>query len=86
MNTPWKVVGFESWLNEEGKERVRLYLARPLAVDEGHTGEGLEATREFYTPKYLNSPYKPACGQMIIFTKGRYGINEIFVVGMDRNA
>lgn len=82
METPWKVVGFEKWVSEKGENCIRLYVARPLNLPEGSTGEGLETQRLFYKPQYVN--YEPVIGHMIIATEGRYGIGQIFVVGMDK--
>lgn len=84
METPWKVVGFEKFESEQGEECVRLYVARPLFVPEGNTGEGLETQRLFYKPKYVK--YEPVIGHMIIATAGRYpgSIGQIFVVGTDK--
>lgn len=81
METPWKVVGFEKWVNEKGEGCVRLYVARPLVLEEGHSGDGLETNRLFYKPQYVK--YEPVIGHMIIAVDGRYGIGQIFVVGMD---
>lgn len=81
METPWKVVGFEKFVSEKGEDCVRLYVARPLALDEGHTGSGLETNRLFYKPQYVK--YEPQEGHMIITVDGRYGISQIYVVGMD---
>lgn len=79
--TPWKVVGFEKFVSEKGTECVRLYVARPLSLPEDHSGDGLEVNRLFYKPEYVR--YEPKCGHMIIATEGRYGINQIYVVGDD---
>ena len=81
MDTPWKVVGFERFLSEKGAECVRLYVARPLILPDGSTGEGLETNRLFYKPEYVQ--YTPVIGHMIIAQEGRYGISRIFVVGTD---
>ena len=81
MDTPWKVVGFEMFKSERGADCVRLYVARPLILPDGSTGEGLETNRIFYKPEYVN--YKPRCGDMIIAQDGRYGVSRIFVVGFD---
>ena len=81
MDTPWKVVGFEMFTSEKGAACVRLYVARPLILPDGSTGEGLETNRIFYKPEYVN--YDPVIGHMIIAQEGRYGISRIFVVGTD---
>ena len=81
MDTPWRVVGFEKFLSEKGAECVRLYVARPLILPDGSTGEGLETNRLFYKPEYVQ--YTPVIGHMIIAQEGRYGISRIFVVGTD---
>lgn len=79
METPWKVTGYEKWTNEKGEECVRLYVARSLVLEEGHSGEGLETNRLFYKPQYVN--YDPVVGHRIIAIDGRYGIAQIFVIG-----
>lgn len=81
METPWKVFGFEKWTNENGEECVRLYVARPLILGEGSTGEGTETQRLYYKRKYVN--YDPKVGHLIIAVDGRYGIGNIYVVGED---
>lgn len=81
MDTPWKVVGFEKFLNDRDEECVRLYVARPLVLEDGHVGDGLEVNRFFYKPQYVK--YEPQCGHMIITVDGRYGIAQIYVVGTD---
>lgn len=83
METPWKVVGFVKFVSEKGDDCVRLYVARPLNVAEGHTGSGLETNRLFYKPEYVN--YEPQEGHMIIAMPGRYpgSVGQIFVVGVD---
>lgn len=81
METPWKVVGFEKFTSEKGAACVRLYVARPLILPDGSTGEGLETNRLFYKPEYVK--YEPAIGHMIIAQEGRYGIAQIYVVGTD---
>lgn len=82
METPWKVVGFEKFVSEKGEDCVRLYVARPLVLQGENTGEGLETQRLFYKPQYVK--YEPVIGHMIIATEGRYGIANIYVVGMDK--
>ena len=84
METPWKVVGFEKFVSEKGEECVRLYVARPLILPEGSSGDGLETNRLFYKPQYVK--YEPEIGHMIIAVDGRYGISQIFVVGTDKIA
>ena len=83
MNTPWKVFGYEKFVSENGENCVRLYVARPLSVPEGNTGEGTETQRLFYKEKYVK--YQPKVGHLIIATPGRYAgtIGEIYVVGDD---
>lgn len=78
---PWKVFGFEKFVNENGEECVRLYVARPLDLEEGHTGAGFETQRLFYKTKYVK--YEPVLNHLIAPVNGRYGIAEIFVVGTD---
>ena len=84
MNTPWKVVGFEKFVNDNGEDCVRLYTARPLHPEENHSGDGLEVSRPFYKTKYVK--YEPKIGHMIIIVDGRYGIADIYVVGEDHGA
>lgn len=81
--TPWKVIGFEKFLNDNGEECVRLYVVRPLALIEGHTGEGFEVNRLFYKPKYVQ--YEPVINQLIVDVPGRYGIGQIIVMGTDKS-
>ena len=79
METPWKVIGFEKFTSEKGEECVRLYVARTLAVAEGHAGEGLETNRLFFKPQYVK--YTPVVGHRIIALDGRYGLSQIYVLG-----
>ena len=79
----WKIVGFELFESEAGDECVRLYLTRPPVELPGHVCAGVEAQREFYKVKYLEKPYSPALGDLIVPIKGRYGINNILVVGKE---
>ena len=81
MDTPWKVVGYVMFKSEKGADCVRLYVARPLILPDGSTGDGLEVNRFFYKPEYVQ--YTPVIGHMIITQEGRYGISRIFVVGTD---
>ena len=79
METPWKVTGYEKWMNEKGEECVRLYVARSLVPEEGHSGEGLETNRLFYKAQYVK--YEPVVGHRIIAMEGRFGISNIYVIG-----
>ena len=79
----WKIVGYELFDNETGDECVRLYLTRPLNELPGHACEGIETQREFYKPKYLEKPYTPALGDLIVPIKVRYGVYNILVVGKE---
>lgn len=81
VNTPWKVFGFEKWINDNEEECVRLYCSRPLALEERHTGEGVETQRFYFKTKYVK--YEPALNHMIIPVEGRYGLSQIMVVGID---
>lgn len=76
---PWKVVGVETWENDEGDICVRLYLERTLIPEDGHDGSGIETAREFYKKKYVK--YDPVMGHQIAIVRGRYGISDIVVVG-----
>ena len=81
--TPWKVFGFEKFLSEKGENCVRLYVARPLSLRDGNTGEGFETHRLFYKPEYVR--YEPKCNDLIVAAPGRYpgSIGAIYVVGHD---
>ena len=81
--TPWKVFGYEKFVSENGEDCVRLYVARPLSLREGNTGEGFETHRLFYKPKYVT--YEPQVNDLIVAMEGRYpgSIGKIFVVGHD---
>lgn len=79
MVYPWKVVGFVKWVNEKGEERVRLYVERQLSMNENESGKGLEAGRLYFNPQYCK--YEPVIGHLIIAQEGRYGIQQIVVVG-----
>lgn len=78
---PWKVIGFEKFLNDNGEECVRLYVVRPLSPEEGHSGDGFETQRLFYKTKYVK--YDPVINHLIVDVPGRYGISNIAVVGVD---
>lgn len=79
MQKPWKIVGFVKWLNENGEECVRLFLERVFEPTDEQEGSGLEADRKYYKMKYV--PYPPKIGDIIIAIEGKYGINQIFVIG-----
>jgi len=81
--TPWKVVGFEKFKNESGEDCVRVYVVRPLALAEGHQGEGFETQRLYFKPKYVQ--YEPEVNHLIVAVEGRYGIGQIIVLGRDKN-
>lgn len=84
--TPWKVVGFEKFVTETGDDCVRLYLARPLSVPEGNTGEGLEVQRKFWKLRYAKFKYEPRCCDMVIVIDNpRYpgSVDNVIVVGRD---
>lgn len=76
MVYPWKVVGWEKWDNEKGEPRVRLYVERQF---EPETGAGVETQRLYFNPAYVS--YEPVIGHLIIAQEGRYGIQQIVVVG-----
>lgn len=76
MVFPWKVVGFEKWTNDSGEDCVRLYVARDFNPE---NGAGLETQRLYYKTKYVQ--YEPVIGHMIIAQDGRYGVQNIVVVG-----
>lgn len=79
MQKPWKVVGFLKWLNENGEECVRLFVERALDVSPDQEGAGLDVNRLYYKSKYV--PYPPKIGDIIIAIDGKYGVNQIFVIG-----
>ena len=81
--TPWKVIGFEKFQNDNGEECVRLYVVRPLVLADGHTGEGFEVNRLYYKPKYVQ--YEPVLNHLIVDVPGRYGIGQIIVMGTDES-
>ena len=83
METPWKVFGFEHYVDERGEACTRLFVARPFICPQGSTGEGTETRRLYYKDRYLKLPYQPTIGHKIIAVEGRYGIDQIFVVGVD---
>lgn len=76
---PWKVVGCEVWVNENDEECVRLYVERELNLEEGHSGAGVETQRLYFKKKYVK--YEPVIGHLIIAIDGRYGVQQIAVVG-----
>lgn len=63
MEFSWKVVSFEKFVNDRNEDCVRLYVARPLILKEGHSGEGLGPIVCFTSPMI---------GHMIIAVGGRY--------------
>ena len=77
METPWKVVGFEKFVSEKGDACIRLYVARPLVVPEGNTGEGLETHRLFYKPEYVD--YNPVIGHIHADTHIGTGFGRIVI-------
>lgn len=75
----WEVIGFEKWANDNNEVCRRVYVKRNLIPEEGHTGEGIETARVYYKVKYVN--YEPNIGDLIAVVEGRYGIDQILVVG-----
>ena len=75
----WEVIGFEEWINENGEESRRVYAKRAFQETDGHVGCGLEAGRFYFKSKYVK--YEPKIGHLIAVVEGRYGIDQILVVG-----
>ena len=79
METPWKIVGFMKWLNENGDECVRLFLQRVFNPSPDQEGAGFEVERKYYRSKYV--PYPPVIGDIIVAIDGKYGVDRIIVIG-----
>lgn len=79
FETPWKVVGFVKWNNERDEECVRIYVERELSLAEGQEGSGKETKNFYYKPEYVK--YEPVIGHIVIPVDGRYGLQQIMVVG-----
>ena len=77
METPWELIGWEKNVSEAGKVGIRLYCVRNITGD--GEGDGMEAGRLYFNPEYCK--YSPVIGQKIIPVNGRYGIDQIYVVG-----
>ena len=81
MKKPVKVVGWEKIVGKNDKCGIRIYGERELdSSAEGFVaGEGMEAVRLYINPEYTR--YEPQIGHLIIPVEGRYGIDQIYVVG-----
>lgn len=75
----WEVIGFEEWENENGEQSRRVFVKRAFVAQEGHVGAGIECARFYYKTKYVK--YEPKIGHLIAVVEGRYGIDQILVVG-----
>ena len=78
---PLKLIG---WKKQEGKKGgIGYYLFCSRKVDtqsEGClAGDGEEAVRCYINPEYCK--YDPKIGDLIIPVEGRFGIDQIYVVG-----
>lgn len=78
---PIKVVGWEKKTGKTGKVGIWIYGEREVQTDaEGYIeGEGSEAVRLYINPEYC--AYKPNVGELIIPVEGRFGIDQVYVVG-----
>ena len=75
----WEVIGFEEWVNEKGEQLRRIYAKRAFVPQDGHVGAGIETGRFYYKTQYVK--YEPKIGHLIAVIEGRYGIDQIVVVG-----
>lgn len=76
METPVKVIGWETVTQQNGKTGVRIYGVRDLVSD---SGIGQEAVRIYINPEYCK--YEPELGHLIIAVEGRFGVGRIIRVG-----
>ena len=75
METPVKVIGWETVISESGKTGLRIYGIRELVNKDGI---GQEAVRIYINPEYCK--YEPELGHMIIAVDGRFGVDRIIRV------
>lgn len=75
METPVKVIGWETVIQQNGKIGMRIYGIRELI---GDTATGEEAVRIYINPEYVK--YDPEIGHQIIAVEGRYGVDRIIRV------
>lgn len=76
---PWKVIGYENFVNGNGEECVRVFVIRRYVAPENRTGAGVEAGVLYYKKKYVQ--YVPKINDLIVDIRGRYGIDQIMVMG-----
>lgn len=72
METPVKVIGWETVTQHNGKTGLRIYGIRELTSEDAI---GQEAVRIYINPEYCN--YEPELDHMIIAVEGRYGVDRI---------
>ena len=75
METPVKVIGWETVTQQNGKTGLRIYGVRAVTSSDGI---GEEAVRIYINPEYCK--YDPEIGHMIIAVEGRYGVDRIIRV------
>lgn len=75
METPVKVIGWEIFIQQNGKTGIRIYGLRELV---GENCEGQEAVRIYINPEYVK--YQPEIGHQIIAVEGKYGVDRIIRV------
>ena len=76
---PWKVIGYENFVNENAEECYRVFVIRPYHAPENRSGNGLEAGVLYFKKKYVK--YEPVIDQLIVDVRGRFGIDQIIVMG-----
>lgn len=72
METPVKVIGWETVTQQNGKTGLRIYGIRELTSEDAI---GREAVRIYINPEYCK--YEPELDHMIIAVEGRYGVDRI---------
>lgn len=75
METPVKVIGWETVTQQNGKIGMRIYGVRAVTSPDGI---GEEAVRIYINPEYCK--YEPDIGHQIIAVEGRYGVDRIIRV------
>lgn len=76
METPVKVIGWESVISSSGKAGLRIYGVRNVTSE---NGIGQEAIRLYINPEYC--PYQPVMDQLIIAVEnGRGYVDRVIVV------
>ena len=76
---PIEVVGWEKKIGKTGKVGVWIYGQRELEPAEDQERCGSESVRLYINPEYCK--YEPQIGHLIIPVEGRFGIDQIYVVG-----